>query len=325
MSLVVSRRRISRSALLGTAIAMVGREVAAQAFPSRLVRLIVPYAPGGGTDGTSRLIAEHLAPLLGQPVIVENRAGAGGAIGIEAMSRSQPDGYTIALVAPGNVTAGPLVRPSPYDPLSLAYITRTVYSPFLLIARPTLPAQSLAELVDLVKRAPDQIRFASAGVGTATHLSAELFNSRLGARMTHIPYRGTAPILADLIAGNVDIYFSDTSALPMAQDGRVRLLAVSSSTPWIEAPEVPPVATRIPAFDVLNWYGLAAPADTPAPVRDTLARAITEVLGKREVVEGLRRMGFQAGPMTPEAFTSFVRDEIRTWGSLIRSAGITAG
>jgi len=262
MSLSATRRT-----LLGAGLAFaVAPAVRAQSYPTRPVRLVVPFAPGGGVDAVARILAEPLGTLLGQPVVVENRAGAGGAIGVDAVAKSPPDGYALTMVSPGNMTAGPVVRPTPYDPLSLGYVSMVTRSPLLLVCRNGIAAQNLAEFVALVKREPDAIRFASGGVGTGTHLAGELMNLRLGTRMVHVPYRGTGPALTDLVAGNVDIFFSDASAWPMVQQGQLRLLAVSSSARWATSPDTPSVGTQVPDFDISNWYGIIAPGGTPEPI-----------------------------------------------------------
>jgi tripartite-type tricarboxylate transporter receptor subunit TctC len=235
MRLSVTRRGMFAA---GLAAAAAGT-AQAQTFPNRPIRLVVPFAPGGGVDAVGRILAEPLGTLLGQPVVVENRAGAGGAIGVDAVAKSPPDGYTLSLVSPGNMTAGPVVRPTPYDPMALGFVSMVTRSPLLLVCRNGIAAQTLAEFVALVKRQPDAIRFASGGVGTGTHLAGELMNLRLGTRMVHVPYRGTGPALTDLIAGNVDIFFSDASAWPMVQQGQLRLLAVSSARPWQASPQTP--------------------------------------------------------------------------------------
>lgn len=322
MHLKPTRRQFSRSLLATAAIASTARGASAQAFPNKPIRWIVPYAPGGGTDGVSRVVAEHLGQILDQSVIVDNRAGAGGAIGTEALFKAPPDGYTIGLVSPGGVTAGPLVRPAAYDPRTFTYLTRLVRSPFLVLARTNLEAQSLPALIELVKRRPDEIRYASSGVGTASHLAGQLFNIRLGARMTHVPYRGTGPVLADLIAGNVDLYFGDSSGITMAQDGKVRLLGVTSSERFPQAPDAPAVGELIKDFAVLNWYGVAAPPGLPAPIRDILVRAISTVLAKPAAVNAIRKMGFEPAPQSPADFTAFVLDEIEMWRDVIKKANI---
>ena len=324
MILSLPRRGLVRTLLTTGAAAALSLPAQAQAYPSRPIRLVVPFPPGGGVDGTGRILAEHLAGSLGQPVVIENRAGAGGAIGVDSVAKSEPDGYTIAMVSPGNMTAGPVVRPTPYDPLSLGFITRVVRSPLLLICRKDLEARDLAGFLDLLKRRPDAIRFASGGVGTGTHLAGELLNLRLGVRMVHVPYRGTAPAITDLIAGNVDVFFSDTSAWPVVQQGELRLLAVSSKARWPEAPEVPPVGDAVADFDISNWYGVVAPPGTSETIRDLLAGEIAKVLAKPEVTELLRRLGFQPAPQPPAGFAAFVRTETDTWTAVVRAANIRA-
>lgn len=296
----------------------------AQGYPERPVRLVVPFAPSGGVDAVGRILAEPLGALLGRPVVVENRAGAGGAIGVDAVAKSPPDGYAISLVSPGNMTAGPVVRPTPYDPLSLGFVTMVTRSPLLLVARNGLAARNLAEFVALAKRQPDAIRFASGGVGTGTHLAAELVNLRLGTRMVHVPYRGTGPALTDLVAGNVDIFFSDASAWPMVQQGQLRLLAVSAASRWAASPDTPSVGSQVSDFDISNWYGIVAPPGTPEAIRTRLAEDVATVLARPEVSEMLRRIGFDAAPMPPAAFAAFVRSELETWRAVVQAANIRA-
>ena len=315
-------RRSLGLAVLATGLA--GHSARAEGFPSRPMRLIVPFAPGGGVDAVGRVIAEPLGAALGQPIVVENRAGAGGAIGVDAMAKSPPDGYTLSIVSPGNMTAGPVVRPTPYDPLTLGYVTRVVRSPLLLVCRRDLPARDLAGFIELLKRQPNVLRFASGGVGTVTHLAGELLNLRLGVHMTHVPYRGTGPALTDLVAGNVDIYFSDTSAWPMVQQDQIRLLAVTSTARWATSPDVPPVGTAVPGFDISNWYGVVSPPGTPEPVRALLAAEIAKAVARPEVVTVLERIGFDPAPLPPAEFAAFIRTETETWVSVVRAADIKA-
>jgi tripartite-type tricarboxylate transporter receptor subunit TctC len=257
-------------------------------------------------------------------VVIENRAGAGGVIGVDAVAKSLPDGYTLTMVSPGNMTAGPAIRPTPYDPLTLGYVTMVVRSPLLLVCRRNLPVQDLAGFVELLKHQSDTIRFASGGVGTGTHLIGELVNLRLGVHMVHVPYRGTGPALTDLIAENADIYFSDTSAWPMVQQGQLRLLAVSSAAPWLTAPQVPSIASVIPGVDISNWYGVIAPAGTPATILNRLSAEIGKVAERPAVIEMLDRIGFQPATMPPADFAAFVRTELETWRSVVQAANIVA-
>jgi tripartite-type tricarboxylate transporter receptor subunit TctC len=195
-------------------------------------------------------------------------------------------------------------------------------SPLLMVARNTLEARDLAGFLDLVRRQPDKIRFASGGVGTATHLAGELMNLRLDTQMVHVPYRGTAPALTDLIANNVDIFFSDSSAWPMVQQGQLRLLGVSSAARWTTSPETPPIASLVPEFDIANWYGMVAPPETPLPIRERMAAEIARILARKETEEMLARIGFQSMPMAPVAFAGFVRQELETWRAVVKAANI---
>lgn len=322
MRLSITRRHLG-GGLLGVGMAAAIRPAnAAEPYPDRPVRLVVPFAPGGGVDAVGRIIAEPLGVSLGQPVIVENRAGAGGAIGVDMVAKSQPDGYALSMVSPGNMTVGPVVRRTPYDPLTLGFVSMVVRSPLLLVSRNGVPAQNLAEFVALVKSRPDAIRFASGGVGTGTHLAGELLNLKLGVRMVHVPYRGTGPALTDMIAGNVDIFFSDASVWPMVQQGQLRLLAVSTAAPWPTSPQTPTVASQVPGFDISNWYGVIAPPQTPQSILARLSADIAKALGKPEVTAVLGRLGFQAAPMSPAAFAAYVRSEIETWRGVVQAANI---
>ena len=320
MRLPITRRRLGG----GLLAAGVARGARAQSYPARPIRLVVPFAPGGGVDAVGRILAEPLGVALRQPVVVENRAGAGGAIGVDMVAKSPPDGYTLSMTSPGNMTVGPVVRPTPYDPLSLGFVSMVVRSPLLLVCRNSLPARTLAEFVALVRRQPDLIRVASGGVGTGPHLAGELLNLRLGARMVHVPYRGTGPALTDLIAGNVDVFFSDASVWPMVQQNQLRLLAVSTAAAWETSPQTPSMITEVSAFDIANWYGVVAAPGTPESILDRLAGEIAQVVAQPENVEAFRRQGFQPAPMAPAAFAAFVRAETQTWRAVVQAANIRA-
>ena len=291
---------------------------------SRPIRLVAPFPPGGGVDAVARLLAEPLGTALGQTVVVENRAGAGGAIGVEAVAQSAPDGTSLAMVSPGNMTVAAALRPLPYDPLGLGMVARLCTSPLLLIARNSLAATDLAGFIALLRRAPDAVRFASGGVATGTHMAGELLNLRLGARMVHVPYRGTAPAITDMIAGNVDVFFSDTSAWPMAQQGQVRLLAVSTAQRWTVSPDTPSMADAVPGFDIANWYGVIAPPATPEALRARLSTALAQVLARADIQAALLRQGFQSAHLPPAPFADFIRAETGVWRGVVQAANIRA-
>jgi len=318
----ISRRSTGLGIFAAAASAALVPSARAQSWPTRPLRLVVPFPPGGGVDAVGRILAEPLSQALGQAVIVENRAGAGGAIGVDSVAKAPPDGYSLSMVSAGNMTAGPVVRRTPYDPTTLGFVTMVCQSPLLLVARNTLQARDLAGFLAMVRLQPDLIRFASGGVGTATHLAGELLNLRLGARMLHIPYRGTAPALTDLVAGNADVFFSDSSAWPMVQQGQMRLLGVTTAARWTTSPDTPAINSLVPDFDISNWYGVIAPPETPLAIRERLAAEIFRILGRVEIREMLGRIGFEPAPMAPADFGAFVRSETETWRAVVKAANI---
>ncbi len=303
------------------------RHAAAQlaAFPSRSVRLIVPYPPGGGVDVATRIIAEPLTQLLGQQVVVENRSGAAGAIGIEAMANAPPDGHTLCMVAPGPITVGPHLRPHPYDPFALAHVARLVGAPLILVVRRDLPAADIPALVQLVRAQAEGVRFASGGPGTGTHMTGELFALRAGGKMLHVPYRGAAPALTDLVAGQVDLYFSDSSALPFVRQGQLRALAVTTRERWAGLPEVPALAETLDGFDIANWNGVSAPPGTPASVVARLAEVFRAGLADPTVAPRLEAAGFENSFLAGASLAEFIRAESGVWAEVIRTAGIRLG
>ena len=316
---------LPRRVLLGTAIAGTLATPARAAWPERPVRLVVPFAAGGGVDLTARMLGEALAPMLGQPFVVENRSGAGGAIGVQAVAQAAPDGTSFAMTSPSTVTIGPNLRPSTYDPFGLVHVAQISTSPLLLICRRDLPARDLAGLIAMARANPATLKVANAGIGTVTHLAAELFNQRLGAaRFVHAPYRGTAPALADIIAGTADIFFSDSSAWSAVEQNQVRLLAVTAAQRWPRSQATPTMAEAIPGFVAMNWYGIAGPPALPESISEPLGRAIAQALARDEVKRRLEAIGFDAAPLGRAAFTDFLRREAATWREVIARGNIRA-
>jgi tripartite-type tricarboxylate transporter receptor subunit TctC len=297
----------------------------AQAWrPSRPIRLVVPFAPGGSNDIVSRLIAEPASQLLGQPIVIESRAGAGSVVGSEHVARAAADGYTL-LINSAHATVPAIVERMPYDPVEdFVGLAVAGFSPHTLVVNPRFPAQTAQEMVALLRANPGRYNLASAGLGSGVHLAAELLNLRLSARMTHVPFRGTAPVLTELMAGRVDIFFSDTSAWPMVQQGRLRLLAVSTAARWSIAPEVPAVNDLVRDFDIANWYGVIAPPGTPEAPRQRLFEEIQRIVAKPEVMEFLVRIGFEPAPLPASEFTAFLRAETQTWRAVVQAANIRA-
>ena len=227
VSLSIRRRTLLVAALTAPVAAPVRHTWAQAKYPDRPIKIIVPFPPGGGVDLTARLLMEPLAKELGQPIVIENKGGAGGIIGVEAMSHAAPDGYTLSLTGVGTLTAGPHLRKMPYDPMALSHITRLVRMPFIVAVRNDLPAKTLPEFMELAKKT--EIRWASGGIGTSQHLAGELFTQMSGLKMVHVPYRGTGPALNDLAAGIVDAYFGDPATLGLIRSGKARAMAVTSA------------------------------------------------------------------------------------------------
>jgi tripartite-type tricarboxylate transporter receptor subunit TctC len=311
-----SRRSLLACALLPSAAA---RSQPAP-YPNRPVRLIVPFPPGGGVDLTARLLADPLARELGQPVVVENRGGAGGAIGVEQMARSAPDGHTLSLTGAGTVTAGPHLRRLPYDPFALRHVTRLVRMPFIVAVRTDLPARTLAEFIALGRTR--EIRWASGGVGTSQHLAGELFKQMSGLPMAHVPYRGTGPALNDLAAGVVDAYFGDPATLGLIQNGQARAMAVTSPERWRLLPGTPAAAEAVPGYRAENWYGLAAPPGTPDDVVSALSERVRRVLAEPETARRLDEAGLHPAPLPIAEYLAFLRQDSETWGRVVREGGI---
>lgn len=318
----IRRRHLLAAAAIAACVA---GPVQAQGFPDRPVRVIVPFGPGGGTDNLVRLIEPHVRAALGQPLVIENRAGAGGTIGSEMVARAPADGYTV-LIVDSSFAINPSLFPRlPYDSeKDFAPVSLLATGPVILLAHPSLPVTSLQELVAMAKARPGALNYASGGNGASTHLAGELLKMVAGIDLVHVPYRGTGPALADLVAENVDIYFSDASVWPMVQQGQLRLLAVSSSTPWATSPQTPSVGSVVPDFDTANWYGVTAPPGTPDAIRAQLAGEIAKIVVRPEIAEMLRRIGFEPAPMPPAQFAAFVRTELETWRSVVRAANIRA-
>lgn len=290
-------------------------------YPDRPIRIIVPFPPGGGVDLTARLLSEPLAKELGQPIMVENKGGAGGIIGVEAMSRAPPDGYTLALCGAGTITAGPHLRAKmPFDPIALAHITRLVRMPFIVAVRNDLPAGTLPEFMDLAQRT--ELRWASGGIGTSQHLAGELFTQMSGLKMVHVPYRGTGPALNDLAAGIVDAYFGDPATLGLIRSGKARAMAVTSPERWPVLPDTPALAEAVKGYEAENWYGIAAPPGTPASIIETLSTAIRKVMADPEIKKKYDDNGLHPAALTPADYVAFLKRDSVTWREVVRRGNI---
>jgi tripartite-type tricarboxylate transporter receptor subunit TctC len=300
---------------------------AADDYPSRPIRIIVPYAPGGGADTVARIVARRVTDTISQPIVIENRTGAGSILGTDAVAKAEPDGYTLLLGQSGPISINPAVyKDLRYDPVKdFAPVTMTTAYPYILVVNAKLPARSLPEFVVLAKSQPGAMNYGTTGIGAANHLVAELFNGKAGLKMTHIPYRGTALAVGDLVAGQVTMVFGDPiSVLPHMQSGSLRALAVTSLQRSAVAPEVPTVAeSGFPGFDALAWHGILAPAKTPPAIVKKLNAEIVNALRHPETQALLVKQAMQTVGNTPEEFAAFIRNDIAVWKAVATEADVS--
>ena len=296
------------------------------AYPDRPVRLIVPFPPGGGNDILARAVGQKLAEPLGQQVIVDNRGGAGGLVGGQIAATSAPDGYTLFLGSVGSLAHNPALRPNlPYNPSrDFAAVSMLATSPFILAVHPGLPAKSVQELLALARAKPGALNYGSAGSGSSLHMSAELFKHVTGANITHVAYKGTAPALVDLMAGQVQMIFSTMPPpLPHIKTGKLRALGVTGPKRAKAVPDVPTIAeSGVPGFAVENWQGVVVPAKTPKAIVERLNREIIAVLALPAMVDVLNAQGLDPAGTTPAQFDKLIRSEIDRWTKLVKTAGI---
>jgi tripartite-type tricarboxylate transporter receptor subunit TctC len=294
-------------------------------YPARPVRIVVPSPPGGGTDIVARVLAQHFSKAMGQPFFVENKPGAGNMIGIEFVARSPADGYTVLVVASTLALNSVLYKKVPYDPVKdFAPIALAATAPNVLIVNPALPAQTLAEFIALAKKKPGALSYGTPGIGTSPHLSMELLKSMAGIDLQHVPYRGTAAAVTDLIGGQIAVTFANAlTAKPQVDAGRVRALAVSGPKRIEALAAVPPVAEAgVPGYEAMQWYGLVAPAGTPAPVIARLNAEAVKALQSDEMREKLALDGAQPVGSSPAEFAALIRSELDKWTRVARTAGI---
>lgn len=299
----------------------------AQPFPSKPVRIIIGFPPGGGTDIVARTISPRLSEVLGQPVVIDNRGGASGLVATELAAKSAPDGYTLFMGTLGNLSVNPLLFPkAPFDVArDFAPLMQVVAVTFMLYVHPSLPAKSVEELIALAKGRPGQLNYASSGSGGAPHLAAELFNSRAGVKLIHIPYKGSGQSFTDLLGGQVPITFTTlTQGLQYVRSNRLRALATLGAARTPVLPEVPTVSETLPGYEVVNWFGLVAPAATPREVIAHLHREIVSVLRMPDVKEKLAAQGTDPVGSSPEEFGAFMTAETAKWALVIKEANIRA-
>ncbi len=297
----------------------------AQAYPSRPVRLLVGYPPGGPTDLAARLAGQQLSEALGQPFIIDNRPGAGGTLAMGLLAQSTPDGYALGLGSNGELAISPHLRASlPYDPLkSFIPISRIGASQLVLLVNPSVPAKTVKELVGLARGKPGSVNFASSGSGSTAHLSSELLKHMAGIDLVHVPYKGAAPAMADLMGGQVQMLITGFSgAVPFIKSGKLRGLASTGAKRLVAMPEMPTIAESVPGYEVSSWYGVLAPARTPAPIIALLHRELAAMVKRPDVAERLTAMGIEAEGTSPAAFAAQIADEIAKWGRVVKLAGV---
>jgi len=298
---------------------------AAQSYPSKPVRLIVPFAPGGPADFQARLIAPKLTASWGQPVVVENRAGGNTIIATELTARSEPDGHVVQVISAGFAINVSLYSKLPYDSLrDLAFITQLTSGPAIVVVHPSLPVRSVKELIQLARSRPGQLTYASAGL--PSQLAVELFKVMTGTDLVHVPYKGAAPAMIDLIAGHVQVSFPTIGGgLPHAQAGRLRALATTGAKRPLAAPDLPTMMEAgVPGYEATNWFGTAVPAKTPPAIVAKLSQDIGRVLHLPDVRERLLAQGMEPVSNTPEEFSTYVRSEMTKWAKVVKASGAKA-
>ena len=317
---------ITRCAATGftAALMMVMASAAlAQTYPNRPIRIVVPYPAGGATDQMARIISGPLSELLGQPVIIENKAGAGGAIGTDAVAKAAPDGYTLTFGNAGPNSMGPAIRKAPYDPIKdLAPISFVANVPLFLAVHPSLPVNNVKELIELVKANPGKYNFGSVGIASASHLIGEYFNFVTGLKMVHVPYKGGAPAMLGFIGGEVQVMFmTGLDGLQHARAGKLKVLAIATEKPTELAPGVPVVADTVPGFNGAVWFGLLAPAGTPPEVMARLHDAVVKTVARPNVKKAFGDLSADAVANTPPEFARVIAAELAQWSRVVKESG----
>jgi tripartite-type tricarboxylate transporter receptor subunit TctC len=319
-------KKITSMMLAGIALAIASTSAFAQSWPMRPIRLIVPFAPGGGVDLTGRVLAPKLSEALGQTVIVENRGGAGGLIGVDLGAKASPDGYTVVIGTIGNIAIAPhLQSKMPYDPQKdLVPISQLANALNVMVINPSVKATTVNEFIALAKKEGSNISYGSSGSGATDHLAGEVFNTLAGLKMTHIPYKGGAPAMIDLVGGQVQVIFATVStAISSIQGGKVRALGMTGNQRYESLPEVPTIAEAgLAGFDVNGWYGLYAPAGTPKDIITRLNAEVVKILAMPDVKARLLDAGIIATSSSPEAFAAYTQAETKRWAKVVKDANI---
>jgi tripartite-type tricarboxylate transporter receptor subunit TctC len=323
---MISSSKVFASLLQGLCALLLAFTVQAQPYPSRPIRFIVPYTPGGLGDTFARAVGQGLSERLGQPVVIDNRPGASQAIGAELTAKAQPDGYTLFMGTQSGLVLNTIAKKSlPYDPVrDFAPISTLFTSPLYLVVHPSVPAKSVQELIAAARARPGKYTFASIGPGSSLHLAGEMFRMRAKLDIVHVPYKGSAPAITDLLSGQVDMMFEGgVSALPHVRSGKLRALATTGRKRTEAMPQLPTMAEAgVPDFDVTVWFGLVAPAKVPRPIIEQLNREVAEILRTPALKEKFAAAGIDITPSTPEELGRRIRDDLPYWTKIMRDAGI---
>ncbi|MCX7136908.1 MAG: tripartite tricarboxylate transporter substrate binding protein [Proteobacteria bacterium] len=297
-----------------------------QAYPSKPIRIVAPFAPGGGTDLIARVAAQKMTESLGQQAVVDNRPGAGGVLGAEIGAKSPPDGYTFTLIA-GSYAVNPSLFKLNFDPINdITPVIQLSQGPFLVVVHPSLPVKNIKELIALAKAKPGQLTFASSGAGSITQLATELFADMAGIKMIHIPYKGTGPALTDTMAGQVQILFGSVGVtMPQLSSGRLRAIAVTTAKRIAAAPTVPTIMeSGLKDYEVILWHGLIAPKALPRPILDRVNGELNKALQAKDMQDRLAADGVSAAGGTPEQFAALIKKDIDVWRAVVKKAGVKA-
>ena len=322
---MITRRSLLRFATLGGA-APAWRAARAQAWPSRYIRLVVPFPPGGGTDAVARILANRLSEVWGQQVVIENRGGAGGNMAFDTAARAEPDGHTMLIAAIGIGINRYLYGAVNYEVADFAPVSLICVFPNLMAVPNSSPSKSVQEFIAYAKANRGRVTYGSSGTGTSTHLAGELFKRMAGVELTHVPYRGVAPVINDLIPGRVDVTFNTIGGLlPQVRAGNLRALAVTTPQRFPSVPEIPTIAeSGVPGFDVSSWYGFFVPAKTPAPIVARMHADTAALLAEPALKDQLEKLGVMVVGSTPQALATQLKSEIDKWAPIIRDSRIKA-
>ena len=298
----------------------------AQPYPAKPIKIVVPFGPGGFTDVAARILQKELAPAIGQPIIIENKPGAGSTIGTAEVAKAAPDGYTLVMISTAHVISPHLYKSMPYDPLKdFTPVMKLAEGPYVLVIHPSLEAKSVAELISLARAKPDSIDYASSGNGSAQHLVGALFVTMARAPLSHVPYKGSAQAMNDVLGGQVKVSFVGVpNALPNLSNGKLKALAVSTRKRYADLPDVPTLEEAgVPGYDATIWLGLLAPPGTPRDVVNKLNASIAKILSTAEAKKLMASAGVDVATSTPEDFAALMRSELDRWGKVVRETGAT--